>query len=245
MNKNNKPNHAFILAAGQGTRLRPYTDTVPKPLVSINDRPLLDYTIDKLKKSGIQNLTINAHYLGDSIVNYAQSIKGLTVQISREDALLDTGGGIKNALNTIGNNPFYIINGDALWDDNEIGVFDRLADAWNPEKMDILLLLQPLSQMHLTEGVGDYDIKDNGQAVRSLDKTGSMMFGGIRIANPDIFDNTPDGAFSFLTLMDKAENEDRLYAVVHDSNWHHISAPQDLERVDEAYRKLEHKAKTA
>lgn len=245
MNKSNKPNHAFILAAGQGTRLRPYTDTVPKPLVSINDRPLLDYTIDKLKKSDIQNVTINAHYLGDSIVNYAKSIKGLAVHISREDTLLDTGGGIKTALHTIGDAPFYIINGDALWDDGAISAFDRLAAQWNPDIMDILLLLQPLSQMHLTEGVGDYNIDEEGKAVRSLDKTGSMMFGGIRIANPAIFANTPDDAFSFLTLMDKAEKEGRLYAVVHDNDWHHISTPQDLERVDTAYRKLSNKAKTA
>jgi MurNAc alpha-1-phosphate uridylyltransferase len=242
----NKPNHAFILAAGKGTRLRPYTDTMPKPMVPINGRPILDYTLEKLKNSGIENVTINTNYLGDRIKNYAEGIKGINITLSPEKEHLETGGGIANALYTMDDKPFYLINGDALWTDrNDTSALDRLAKTWNSNRMDILLLLQPVAKMNLTQGVGDYNLDMEGRAVRSLDKTGAYMFSGIRICNTDIFKECPDGAFSFLELMDKAEGGERLFGLIHDGEWHHISTPEDLEQVDTLFKQASPQAKTA
>ena len=232
--KNKKPDHAFILAAGRGTRLKPYTDTTPKPMVLIDEKPILEHTLRKLKNAEISNVTINLNYLGNVIETYFKGCTSPTITFSKEDILLDTGGGVKKALHTMENKPFFIINGDALWEeDKEHAVFDQLSDAWSADRMDILLLLQPINDKSFSESSGDYDIDAQGKAVRSLNKTGRYMFSGIRIASPHIFDNTPDGAFSFLELMDAAEQAGRLYATVHEGEWYHISTAADLERVND------------
>ncbi len=114
-----------------------------------------------------------------------------------------------------------------------------MKEAWNDNTMDILILLQPVSSMHLTQGIGDYDIDAQGRATRSLDKSGQYMFTSIRINHPRIFDNTPNGAFSYLQCLDTAQAKGRLHAIIHDNDWHHISTPKDLETVDAAYRETE------
>ena len=239
--QSDKPNSAFILAAGLGKRLRPYTDTVPKPLVPVNGRPILDYTLDKLRADGVDHVTMNLNYLGEKIQDYYADTTEPNITFSPEDELLDTGGGVKKALDTMRGDAFYLINGDALWEDGpEETTLERLTESWNPETMDILLLLQPVQAMTLTQGVGDYDIDSDGRAIRSLDQTGQYMFGGIRISKKNIFDGTAEGeAFSYLQLMDKAQTAGRLHAVVHDGEWHHISTPADLDRVNEAMKSNE------
>ena len=167
MSPSDKPDHAFILAAGKGTRLRPYTDDTPKPMVCVNDRPILDYTLEKLKSAGVKHVTINTNYLGDRIKNYTDTYQGLDITLSPEDKHLETGGGVKYALHTMKEKPFYLINGDALWSEREgesETTLDRLAQAWDPSKMDILLLLQPIDKMSLTGGVGDYDLDEENRA---------------------------------------------------------------------------------
>lgn len=141
---------------------------------------------------------------------------------------------LKKALHHFGNEPFYIVNGDALWDEGDIPALKKLALFWN-ENMDILLLLQPTQRMELTGAVGDYHLKD-GKAIRAKDKSGDHMFAGIRIAHPRIFDGSPEGAFSFLTLMDKSESQGKLYGLAHSGNWYHISTPEDLKSVNDAFR---------
>ena len=235
---NYRPNNAFILAAGKGTRLRPYTDTMPKPLVPVNGRAILDYTIEKLVKDRVNNITINLNYLGDRIKKHLKNRNNININFSTESELLDTGGGVKKALRTMNNQPFYLINGDALWEDKnpKNSTLTQLANMWDPAKMDILLLLQPVNTMDLTKGVGDYNISNDGVAIRCKNKQGEYMFTGVRIVNPAIFNNTPDKEFSFLTLMDKAEKQGRLHALIHDGVWHHISTPKDLDNVNYAMR---------
>lgn len=233
---NTKPNSAFILAAGLGKRLRPYTDSLPKPLVPVAGRPILDYTIEKLCRDNIKNVTINLNYCGEKIEQHFAGHTDPIITFSKEEELLDTGGGVKKALHTMQGDAFYLINGDALWTDGDQDTaLNRLAQTWDPSKMDILLLLQPVDNMTLTQGIGDYDIDDDGRAIRSQTKTGKYMFGGIRITKKSIFDNTPEKkAFSYLELMDRAQEDGRLYALIHDGEWHHISTPNDLEHVNEA-----------
>ena len=229
------PDHAFVLAAGLGTRLRPHTDTLPKPLVPVNGRPLLDYIFDHLKEAGVRNVTVNLHHKPDPLREFLQTRPDLVITQSFEDDLLNTGGGVKKALSTLGPSPFYIINGDAFWLDAPGGSgLHHLATTFDPARMDILLLLQPVSRMTLTEGVGDYDLTAEGRAIRNRAKSGTHMFAGIRLCGPGIFSGTPEGTFSFLDLMDKAESEGRLFGLEHKGDRHHISTPEDLAAVDRA-----------
>lgn len=226
-----KPLTAFILAAGKGTRLRPYTDKMPKPMVSIWGKPILHHTLDKCKKHGIANIIINLHYLGHVIHDYFASEKN--IYFSEETTLLDTGGGVKFAHNKINSNSFFLINGDAFWTEGkDKSAFENLENAWNPKDMDILLLLQPISKMVHTQGIGDYDLDENGRAIRSHNKMGNYMFAGIRISKKTVIDSIDEDIFSFLKCMDAAEKKGTLFGIIHEGAWHHISTPKDLETIN-------------
>jgi len=225
-----KPETAFILAAGEGTRMRPLTNSVPKPMVQLDGKSIIDYTIDKLMEVGIKKIIVNSYYLATVLEEHLQHKDNIV--ISREDDLLDTGGGVKNALTLIDAESFYLINGDAFWVDTNSNALEALAEAWDPDKMDILLLLQPIDRMKLTQGVGDYTLDDNKKPIRKIDQSGELMFTGIRITKANIFKNTPEGKFSYMQLMDDAERINKLSAVIYDGDWHHISTPQDLENVN-------------
>lgn len=232
MNKPFKPDRAFILAAGEGTRMRPLTNTLPKPMVELAGKPLIGHIIEKLAAEGVTDIGVNTHHLYDVIETYMANIQRPRIHVSRETALLNTGGGVKKALSILGTQPFYHINGDAFWTDGPVPALTRLAQAWNSSKMDILMLLIPVKKMILTQGVGDYDLDDEGKASRSKEQKGQLMFTGIRITSPNIFKNIAEEHFSFLSLMDQCEKQGRLHAIVHDADWHHISTPEDLSRVN-------------
>lgn len=236
---------AFILGAGFGTRLRPYTDERPKPMVEINGRSLIYRILDKLIAAGIRDAYVNTHYLADVLADHLKVYEkqnDINIHISYEPEILDTGGGIKNILPKFGHDPFYVIAGDSLWVDGEIPALTRLSQNWDPSKMDILTLMQPLKRMILTKGAGDYTFEDERHVKRSLDKSGTHMWTNIRINAPDIFEkyatNQPENKnFSFLPIMDECEKAGRFFALEHESDWHHISTPDDLETVDATFRK--------
>ncbi|MCB1532680.1 MAG: nucleotidyltransferase family protein [Alphaproteobacteria bacterium] len=231
------PDKAFILAAGFGKRLRPITDTRPKPMAEVAGITLIDRTIDHLKAAGITDMVINTHYRGEQLAEHLKTRTDVHIHISHEPDILDTGGGIKNALEHFGSEDFFVLSGDGLWSDGPEGsALTALAQRWNPQKMDILMLLQPVSTMHVTQGVGDYDLDEDGRAVRSKTQDGAYMFTSIRINRAGIFENTPEGSFSYLTLMDQAEKDGRLFGLVHAGNWHHISTPPDLEAVQALFK---------
>lgn len=236
----NIPNQAFILAAGMGSRLRPYTDNLPKPMVEISNKPLLGYIFDHLKQAGINDIIVNTHYKPAAIQEYCADLTDIQITISHEEELLDTGGALARNIAHF-NDSFFVINGDAFWEASPEGkgVLPEMAAAWDDEKMDILMLLQPVSSMELTQGIGDYNILPDGRAIRSLNKKGQYMFTSVRINHPRIFENAPVAAFSYLELMDKAQSQGRLYALIHKGDWHHISTPQDLETVQEAIKQQE------
>lgn len=223
---------AFILAAGQGTRLRPYTNNIPKPMVSVAGKPIIEHIADKLKLVGVSNIIINLYYLGDVIKKY---FKNSDFIFSDENKILDTGGGVKHALNHIKEDSFFLINGDAFWVENDdYNTLETLNQAWNPDKMDILLLLQPVQEMKLTQGIGDYDLDEKGRATRSLDKTGAYMFAGIRLTKKSVIKTIDDNVFSFLKCMDIAEKNGKLFGLISQCDWHHISTPEDLKSVNDA-----------
>lgn len=231
------PDNAFILAAGMGTRLRPYTDTMPKPMVPVGGRPILDHTLDHLREIGVKTAYINLHYKADVIKAHLLSRKMPNIYFSEEKNLLDTGGGLKKCKEFLEKSPFYMINGDALWEDGKTNTLLSLAQAFDPETTDILLLLHPVSSMTLTHGVGDYDAEGN-HATRNHKKQGHYMFSGIRIVHPRLFayPQMNQEIFSFLEIMDEAEKRGRLRYIINQGAWHHISTPTDLEAVDRHFR---------
>ena len=232
------PSKAFILAAGLGTRLRPYTNDTPKPLVKVDGKTLLDRTLDHLAEAGVNEVALNTHYLADQIDDTMANRPEFKTHITFEKELLDTGGGIKNMLGHF-DGAFYVLSGDGLWENaaNQ-NTLKIMAEAWNDETMDILMLLQPVESMKLTTGVGDYTLDENGMPIRALDKTGEYMFTSMRINHPRIFDNAPNDAFSYRDLMDEAQEKGRLHAIIHDGDWHHISTPDDLDVVNTQYKQI-------
>ncbi|MCB1681836.1 MAG: nucleotidyltransferase family protein [Rhodospirillales bacterium] len=233
------PSRAFILAAGHGKRLRPYTEQCAKPMVEIAGRSLIWRILDKLVADYVNEVVVNLHYKADLLREHLEDYclnqpggQSLHMHFSHEETLLDTGGGVRKMLPVFGEEPFYVIAGDAFWTDPaEETALARLARLWDPERMDILTLLQPLSRMVLTQGAGDYDLLPDGRVRRSREKSGAYMWTNIRINTPEIYGGSPEGAFSFLELMDRAEAQGRFYAIEHEGDWHHISRPEDLENV--------------
>lgn len=229
------PKRAFILAAGMGSRLRPHTDTMPKPMVPVGGRAMIDRTLDHLDAIGVSDVTVNIHYMAEKLQAHLAARRHPRMTLSYEPALLDTGGGIKKALYTMGGEPFFCFSGDTLWEDGPAGnTLVRMAKAWDSARMDLMLLLQPVDKMIITHGSNDYDLTPSGHPARSLTtpKSGKYFWPSIRIIHPRLFDDTPEEAFSFLSLMDKAEAAGRLAAVEHDGVCHHISTPDDLARVN-------------
>ncbi len=227
------PEKAFILAAGLGTRLRPYTNDCPKPMVEVAGESLIQRIIKQLDNNGITDITVNLHYMADMLEQHLHHITSPHIHTIKEPQLLNTGGGIKAAIDTFEDTPFYVINGDSFCiDAPQKTALTRLSEYWDEDKMDILLLLQPVSSMSRTTGIGDYHLNTDRTCTRAPDKNGGYMFSSIRLNHPRIFKNTPNDAFSYLDLMDKAQEQGRLYGLVHDGEWHHISTGTDLENVN-------------
>src|SRR5436309_3827044 len=158
-----KPANAMVLAAGLGVRMRPLTDRMPKPLVPVAGRPLLDHVLDKLAEAGVREAVVNVHYLPDQIIDHVASRAQPHVIISDErDVVLGTGGGVVKALPLLGKAPFFHVNADTLWIDGVQPNLARLARAFEPASMDILLLMAPTASSIGYGGRGDYAMLPDG-----------------------------------------------------------------------------------
>lgn len=223
---------AMILAAGRGERMRPLTDAVPKPLIEIAGRSLLDRTMDRLIASGVTNIVVNVHYLGQQIADRLQG----RAHIIHEERLLDTGGSVKNALPLLGRGPFFVINGDGLWTDGpQSPILDRMAGRWDPERMDALLLLHPIHKVigRQPNERGDYFQEPRGYLRhRGVAQLTPYLFASISICDERLFEESPDGPFSLLQLWHRAEAVSRLHGLVHDGQWFHVGTPAALAEAD-------------
>jgi MurNAc alpha-1-phosphate uridylyltransferase len=218
---------AMILAAGRGERMRPLTDTVPKPLLTVAGRSLLDRSMDRLIAYGVRNIVVNVHYLGEQI---AERVKD-RARIVYEERLLETGGSVKNALPLLGDGPFFVLNGDGLWRDDGDSILGRLELKWNPERMDALLLLHPIHKMIGREATdrGDYFVEPGGRArFRGTASLAPFVFASVSLCDARLFRNSPEGRFSLLELWHRAEAAGRLFGVFNGGDWFHIGTPQAL-----------------
>ncbi|MEZ0259715.1 MAG: nucleotidyltransferase family protein [Alphaproteobacteria bacterium] len=224
------PKKAFVLAAGMGERMRPLTDTCPKPLLLVGGSTMLDRALDALEEAGVEEVVVNVHYLPDMIVDHLKTRKSPKITISREEKLLDTGGGVKKMLSFFGDEPFFVLNADVLWTDGPGGsTLKQMQSAWDASKMDLMLLLHTTQDLPGYAGKGDYYLADGtSQPVfkARTDKEANFIFAGPRIVHPRLFKDSKDGAFSFLELFHKAELAGKLHAHRHDGDWHHVGTPE-------------------
>ncbi|MEH6545976.1 MAG: nucleotidyltransferase family protein [Sneathiella sp.] len=226
----NSNTHAMILAAGKGTRLRPRTDKIPKPLVKVAGKALIDYSFDLLRNAGIQEVVVNKHHLGDQIEDYVRAKQGFNIRVSDEaDKLLETGGGVHKALPILGSLPFFVLNSDVIVLDHGPNSLRKMQDFWDSAKMDALLLLHPMETAVGYEGQGDFFMDDTGQITRRVPgRSAPYMFTGIQLLNPALFDGVEEGIFSLNVLYDKAAAADRLFGLHHDGKWLHVGTEEAL-----------------
>lgn len=234
----NMPHTAFVLAAGLGMRMRPLTLDTPKPLLKVGGETMLDQVLDRLVEAGVKRVVVNAHYKAEQIEAHINARQKPELILSKEDVLLDTGGGIKNALKYLGHDPIFAINSDLPWQDGAVPTLKRLADAFNPDTMDALLLLMPLEKARgFKNAKGDFFMAQNGQISRKdTAPPRPYVFISAQIIRPDLFAGIPDPVFSTNLVWDAAEQKGRLYGLVHDGTCFHVGTPEDL---TEANRRLD------
>lgn len=226
------PKQAMLLAAGMATRMRPMSETIPKALVEIEGRTVLDYCLDRLTEAGVEKIVINTHHLGEKIEKHVAGRSGPEIIFSREEELLETGGGIAKALPCFGDDPFIVINAKMLWSDGPTPMLERLAEMWDDDRMDGLLLVHETVEAFGYQGRGDFLVDPLGQVTRRPEiEVAPYVFTGTQILHPRLFTDIPEGAFSLNLLYDRAMEEGRLFAVVHDGEWFLIETLDGLERV--------------
>ena len=231
-----KPTTAMVLAAGLGLRMRPITDTMPKPLVRVAGQPLLDHVLDKLADAGVTRAIVNVHYLPDQIIEHVAHRTRPAVTISDErDAVLGTGGAVVKALPLLGDAPFYHLNADTMWVDGVRPNLARLADAFDPERMDILLLMAPTAVSIGYSGMGDYAMAADGTLKRRREnQVVPFVYAGVAIMKPALFADAPNGDFSLTTIFDRANEQERLFGLRLDGLWMHVGTPDAIVAAEDA-----------
>jgi MurNAc alpha-1-phosphate uridylyltransferase len=231
------PTKAMVLAAGLGLRMRPLTEKMPKPLVSVAGQPLLDHVLDKLAQAGVTEAVVNVHYLPDQIIDHVASRKRPRVIISDErDQVLGTGGGVVKAKPLLGDAPFFHVNSDTLWIDGVRPNLARLAENFDPARMDILLLMAPTANSIGYSGRGDYAMLPDGSLrKRKENQVVPFVYAGAAILSPAIFADAPAGEFSLTRMFDRAEEQERLFGLRLDGVWMHVGTPDAIHAAEEAY----------
>jgi MurNAc alpha-1-phosphate uridylyltransferase len=228
---------AMVLAAGLGKRMRPITTTIPKPLVQVGGKALIDYTLDRIEEAGIERVVVNVHYLADLIERHLAGRTAPGVVISDErDMLLETGGGLKKALPLLGREPFLTFNSDSIWIEGPQPNLRRFVHAWDPERMDILMLLAPTATSVGYEGYGDFSMDPDGRLRRRAEREVTpFVYAGVAVVKPELLSNTPDGPFSANVLYDRAIEAGRLYGLRLDGQWLHVGDPQSLAEAEQSF----------
>lgn len=228
---------AMVLAAGLGTRMRPLSASQPKPLLPLAGRSLLDHALDRLTEAGIGDAVVNAHWLADQVAASVAARSAPRITLQTEETLLETGGGVTRALPHLGADPFAVVNGDAFWLNGPEPALRRLADFFDPARMDGLLLLIRTAQIAGEVGRGDFMLDPLGAIRRPEEgEISPYLFGGVQILSPALFADAPSGAFSLNRLYNRAIEAGRLYGLVHDGVWFHLSTPGDLAHAEATLR---------
>ncbi|MGZ5814227.1 MAG: nucleotidyltransferase family protein [Xanthobacteraceae bacterium] len=230
------PKRAMVLAAGLGTRMRAFNGRIPKPLVKVGGKALIDYVLDRLAEQGVECAVVNVHHLADQIERHLAQRQHPQIVISDErNELLGTGGGVVKALPKLGAEPFFHVNSDTIWIDGVKPNLGRLAAAFNPARMDALLLLAPAASSIGYSGRGDFSMASDGRLVRRGEReVVPFVYAGAAILTPSFFADAPTGAFSMSPLFDRAAEAERLCGLRLDGVWMHVGTPDAVKAAEEA-----------
>jgi len=226
----------MVLAAGLGTRMRPLTDTRPKPLVEVAGKALVDHVLDRLAASGVETAVVNVHYFADQIERHLAERRAPSIVISDErTGLLGTGGGVVNALPRLGGGLFFHVNSDTLWLDGVKPNLRRLAEAFDPDRMDALLLLAPTTESIGYAGRGDYVMDSEGTLQRRREhEVAPFVYAGVALLSPALFAEAPQGEFSLTALFDRAAEAGRLKGLRLEGLWMHVGTPDAVAAAETA-----------
>lgn len=222
---------AMVMAAGLGKRMRPLTATRPKPLVKVAGKPLIDWSLDRLVEAGVNKAVVNVHYLADSLESHLHHYRGLEIAISDErDLLLETGGGmVKAQASGLLPDPFFCLNSDNIWLDGPCDAFAELSQAWDPARMDALLLVVRHPAAHTYEGKGDFHLDPLGRISRRRPgRIAPYIYTGIQLVSHRLLRDAPSGPFSTNVLWTRAIAEGRLYGWVHTGEWFEVGTPEAI-----------------
>jgi N-acetyl-alpha-D-muramate 1-phosphate uridylyltransferase len=229
------PKTAMVLAAGLGTRMRPLTDGMPKALVTVAGRPLIDHVLDRLRDAGVERAVVNVHHLADQMEAHLAGRGDMQVLISDERAqLLDSGGGIRHAADKLGRDPIFVANIDSLWSDEGEPPLETLKRAWDPAAMDLLYLLVPRGRGIGFEGPQGFFRDEAGRLTHSAapDIVTPYANIGFGILNPAILDAEPAGAFSIVPVWHRLQAQGRLHGVPMEAFWMHVGDPAARDAVE-------------
>jgi MurNAc alpha-1-phosphate uridylyltransferase len=230
------PRAAMVLAAGLGERMRPLTDRVPKPLLKVAGKALLDHVLDRLAAAGVERAVVNVHYLADQIERHLAGRVRPKIVISDERAhLLGTGGGVVKALAALGRDPFFHVNSDTIWVDSVKSNFERLAEAFDPAGMDALLLLAPTATSIGYDGRGDFIMTADGRLKRRAEReVAPFVYAGAALLRPELFQGAPAGAFPLTDVFDCAAAAGRLHGLRLEGLWMHVGTPEAMAKAEAA-----------
>jgi N-acetyl-alpha-D-muramate 1-phosphate uridylyltransferase len=231
------PKRAMVLAAGLGTRMRAFNGGIPKPLVAVAGKPLIDYALDRLAAQGIERAVVNVHHLADQIERHLAARRQPQIVISDERSqLLGTGGAVIKALPELGDAPFFHLNSDSIWIDGVKPNLTRLADAFDAERMDALLLVAPTTSSVGYRGRGDFSMAADGRLTRRSEReVAPFVYAGAAIFTRAFLAAAPAaGPCSLSPLFDRAAEAGRLYGVRLEGVWMHVGTPEAVKAAEAA-----------
>ena len=234
MDMTNAPiTQAMVLAAGLGTRLRPITDTMPKPLVPVAGKPMIDYGLDALADVGVTHAVVNVHHFADRMEAHLAAYPRLEITVSDERAqLMNSGGGLKQGLSLLQPGFVFVMNADLFWIGEKLGEpgnLKRLAGFFDPQRMDMALLCVPLERTTGHNGKKDFQLSSDGRLSRYVEGNDNpVVYAGAIVMHTSLLDDAPDDAFNLNIYFDRAIQNDRLFGLVMDGEWITVGTPEAL-----------------
>lgn len=230
------PQKAMVLAAGLGKRLRPLTDDIPKPLLQVAGKPLIDWTLDQLEQADIDDIYINAYYRSEKLRAHVEQRERSRIHFIAEEELMGAGGAIQSTIPQLGPDPFFVLNSNIIWINKGRSAFERLADYWDNDKMDILTLIVDKATLPWFKGKGDFSVEDTDYRLRRLSsgQESPIVGTGIYLIHPRAFKEMPDGAFPLTVVLDEASRNGRLFGLKHQGEWYGITTVHDYQNVNRA-----------
>jgi MurNAc alpha-1-phosphate uridylyltransferase len=236
-----KARTAMVLAAGKGERMRPLTLRMPKPLVPLAGKALIDHVLDRLAAAGVTTAIVNVHYLPEQLEAHLAARSGRPPELLVSDergVLLDTGGGVKKALPLLGRGPFFVHNADTAWNEGATPALARMLRLWDPTVMDCLLLLAPAATSIGYAAKGDFSMAPDGRlARRNEGEVVPFAFAGVSLCDERLFKNAPEGRFSLNLLWDEVLAKGKLYGMRLDGRWMHVGTPEALAEAETAFER--------